>query len=60
MMNKKSSRYGKVIIPSYKIELNLLGIKLVSKRYGYLINFATGFNIFVKKKGLIELLNGSP
>ena len=50
-MNKKSSRYGKVIIPSYKIVLNLLGTKLVSKRYGYLRNFTIGFNIFVKKMG---------
>ena len=54
-MNKKSSRYGKVIIPSYKIVLNLL-----TKKYGYLRNFTTCFNIFVKKNGLIELPNGSP
>ena len=59
-MNKKSLRYGKVIIPSYKIVLNLSETKLVSKRYGYLRNFIIGFNIFVKKNGLIELPNGSP
>ena len=59
-MNKKSSRYGKIVIPSYKIVLNLSGTKLVSKRYGYLRNFTIGFNIFVKKNGLIELPNGSP
>ena len=60
-MNKKSLRYGKVIIPSYKIvlNLNLLGIKLVSKRYGYLRNFTIGFSIFMKKLGQIELPNGS-
>ena len=59
-MNKKSLWYGKVIIPSYKIVLNLSRIKLVLKRYDYLRNFTTGFNIFVKKNGLIELPNGSP
>ena len=46
-MNKKSSRYGMIIIPSHKIVLNLLGTKLVAKRYDYLRNLTTDFNIFV-------------